>query len=54
MESQNIGSWKGPLDVIYFNSLLKQGHLEKGAQDYEGQFTKGLSVFLNHITIFVG
>lgn len=36
MESQNIGSWKGPLDVIYFNSLLKQGHLEKGAQDYEG------------------
>jgi len=26
--------WKTPLEVILFNPLLKQGHLELAAQDY--------------------
>lgn len=33
IESQNGRSWKGPLDVIWCNTLLlKQGHLEQGTR----------------------
>jgi len=32
-ETQNGRGWKGPLWVIWFNPLPKQGHPEQAAQD---------------------
>lgn len=33
-ESWNVQGWRGPLEVISSNALLKQSHQELSAQDY--------------------
>lgn len=33
-EPQTAWGWKRPLDVTWYNPLLKQGHLQQVAQDY--------------------